>query len=232
VKTEDPAWTYEDLGILMGMLLPSLVVAALVGKAAGAFLPQKGVVTVLMQVCIYAGVMGSLFMLLRVRYGLDFWKAMAWNVPWRGMARTAMLGPTLAFSLALLAVYLDTPTEKMAIDDLLKDRRSMWAIGLAATTIGPLFEELLFRGFAQPLLVRSLGVIGGLVVTSLPFSLLHGPQYNWGWQRLLVLTLASIVFGLVRWWTGSTAASTLTHAAYNLTFMAGMIFQGDKLNRA
>jgi membrane protease YdiL (CAAX protease family) len=71
----------------------------------------------------------------------------------------------------------------------------------------------------------------GLLVTALPFSLLHGPQYNWSWQRLLVLTLASIAFGLIRHRTGSTAASSLTHAAYNLTFLAGMLMQGDLLKK-
>jgi membrane protease YdiL (CAAX protease family) len=73
------------------------------------------------------------------------------------------------------------------------------------------------------LFVRSLGLAGGLIATALPFSLLHGPQYNWNWQRLVILTLASIAFGYVRHKTGSTAASSLTHAAYNLTFMAGLI---------
>lgn len=227
---EPPVWNYEDLAILAGMVLPSLILAALAAKLLAAFLPQKGVVTAIVQILIYMGVTGSLYMLLKVRYGVDFWQAMAWRIPWRGMPWTALLGPALAFTMALLAVALNTPREGMAIDALLKDRASILAIGLAATTIGPLFEEIVFRGFAQPLFVRSLGLAGGLLATALPFSLLHGPQYNWNWQRLLILTLASIAFGIVRYRTASTAASTLTHGAYNLTFMAGIIFQGERLN--
>lgn len=230
-RDPEPVWSYEDLGIMLGAVLPSLLIAAVAAKLLSYVVPQKGVVTAVSQMLIYLGVAGSLSFLLRVRYGLDFWTAMAWRVPWRGMASTALLGPALALGMALIAVGLNTTRETMALDALTKDRWSMIAIGIAATTVGPVFEELIFRGFAQPLFVRSLGLVGGLVATALPFSLLHGPQYNWNWKLLLILTLASITFGFVRHRTGSTAASSLTHAAYNLTFMAGMILQGDALNR-
>ena len=224
-RDQNPVWTYEDLGIMLGAVLPALLIAAVAAKLLSFAVPQKGVVTALSQVLIYVGVAGSLRFLLRMRYGLDFWPAMAWRVPWQGMASTALLGPALALGMALIAVGLNTTRESMAIDALIKDRWSMIAIGIAATTAGPVFEEIMFRGFAQPLFVRSLGLLGGLVATALPFSLLHGPQYNWNWKLLLILTLASISFGYVRHRTGSTAASSLTHAAYNLTFMAGMIFR-------
>jgi membrane protease YdiL (CAAX protease family) len=220
-----PVWTYEDLGILLGAVLPCLVLSALAAKLIGLVVPQKGVVTALSQMLIYGGVTGSLYMILQKRYDLNFWEAMEWRVPWRRMALTALLGPALALAMAFLALALRTPQETMVLDSLMQDRLSIIAIGLAATTIGPVFEELIFRGFAQPLFVRSLGLAGGLLATALPFSLLHGPQYNWSWQRLLILTLASVAFGIVRHRTGSTAASSLMHAAYNLTFMAGLIFK-------
>ena len=215
-RDSEPVWNYEDLGILLGAVLPCLVVAALSAKLLSFVVPQKGVVTAVSQVLIYVGVIGSLYMMLKARYGLDFWAAMDWHVPWRHMALTALLGPTLALGMAILAFVLRTSHETMAIDSLMKDRWSVIAIGIAATTVGPVFEELMFRGFAQPLFVRSLGLMGGIVATAIPFALLHGPQYNWKWQLVLILALASIVFGIVRHKTGSTAASSLTHAAYNL----------------
>jgi membrane protease YdiL (CAAX protease family) len=217
------AWNYEDLGIVLGAVLPCLVVAAIIAKLLSYVVPQKGVVAAISQIVIYAGVLGCLYITLKLRHGVAFWTAMDWNIPWRRMALTALLGPGLALAMGLFSLLLRTPQEAMALDALLTDRASIIAIGLAATTIGPIFEELIFRGFAQPLFVRSLGLAGGLIATALPFSLLHGPQYNWNWQRLVILTLASIAFGYVRHKTGSTAASSLTHAAYNLTFMAGLI---------
>jgi membrane protease YdiL (CAAX protease family) len=228
---ESPLWTYEDLGLLLGAALPCLVVSALSAKLLGLFIPQKGVVAALSQVILYAGLLGCLRLILSWRRGLSFWPALHWRLPWQGMLLTGLLGPLLALTMGLLALLLGAKKETVAMDALLGDRWSVIAIGIAASTAGPVFEELVFRGFAQPLLVRSLGLAGGLLATALPFSLLHGPQYNWNWQRLLLLTLASAVFGLVRQRTGSTAASSLTHAAYNLTFLAGMIFQGDLIRK-
>jgi len=228
----DPVWNYEDLGILLGAVLPCLIVSAVAAKLLSFAIPQKGVVTAISQILIYVGVTGSLSFMLQARYGLPFWQAMEFRVPWRNMLLTGLLGPALALCMAMLALLLRTPQETMALDALMKDRWSIIAIGFAATTVGPIFEELIFRGFAQPLFVRSLGLPGGLLATALPFSLLHGPQYNWNWQLLVILTLASISFGIVRHRTGSTAASSLTHAAYNLTFMAGTIFRGDVLNNS
>ncbi len=228
---ESPLWTYEDLGILLGAALPCLVVSALSAKLLGFVIAQKGVVAALSQLLLYGGLLGCLYLVLSLRHGLSFWQALSWRVPWAGMLLTGLLGPALAVTLGLLALLLRARKETVAMDALLQDPWSILAIGIAASTAGPIFEELVFRGFAQPLFVRSLGLAGGLLATALPFSLLHGPQYNWNWQRLLLLTLASIVFGLVRQRTGSTAASSLTHAAYNLTFLAGMIFQGDLIKQ-
>ena len=102
-------------------------------------------------------------------------------------------------------------------------------VGFFATTLGPLAEELVFRGFLQPLMMRTFGTAAGIVLASLPFSLAHGPQYSWSWRHVLLLFLASVVFGVVRWRTGSTAASTLVHATYNLTFFTGFLLQRKDL---
>jgi hypothetical protein len=86
-------------------------------------------------------------------------------------------------------------------------------------------EELGFRGFLLPLMMRTFGTVGAVVLCSGLFVGLHGPQYAWSWQHLVLLMIASVVFCLVRIWTGSTAASTLVHATYNLTFFTGYLFQ-------
>lgn len=46
-------------------------------------------------------------------------------------------------------------------------------VALAAIVI-PFFEEVVFRGFLQPLLVQNLGDRGGVVLTALVFASLHG----------------------------------------------------------
>jgi membrane protease YdiL (CAAX protease family) len=112
---------------------------------------------------------------------------------------------------------------------LLRDRWSILLVGTFAVTLGPLAEELIFRGFLQPLAVRSFGQWAGITLASAPFALLHGPQYAWNWQHMLLLFLASFVFGYTRHRTGSTAASTVVHATYNLTFFVGYLAQRREL---
>ncbi|MGD0578165.1 MAG: CPBP family glutamic-type intramembrane protease, partial [Bryobacteraceae bacterium] len=68
-----------------------------------------------------------------------------------------------------------------------------------------------------------------ILSTSLLFAALHGPQYAWSWQHLLLLVLASAAFGVTRARWNSTGASTLVHAAYNMTFFIGFLLQGRTL---
>ena len=54
------------------------------------------------------------------------------------------------------------------------------------------------------------------------FALLHGPEYQWAWQQLLVVGLAGVAFGYVRYKTGSTTARrSLLHSAYNVMGFLG-----------
>ena len=95
--------------------------------------------------------------------------------------------------------------------------------------IGPVCEELAFRGFLMPLLVRSFGWVAGIIGAALPFALLHGDQYSWTWQYIVLVAFAGMVFGWVRYRTGSTMASALMHSTYNATFYAAYVIGGAKI---
>jgi len=49
-----------------------------------------------------------------------------------------------------------------------------------AITLGPLMEELFFRGFMYPILARRMGAFWGIILTALPFGLIHYAQYRPG----------------------------------------------------
>jgi uncharacterized protein len=220
-----PFWTYEDIGLMIGLVVPAMVMAMLSGWALKPFFPNKAIASVALQMVIYLVMLGGLAVMLRLKYHASFWPSMGWRLPWPRMFVTLLAGPLLAIAMAALGFALQAPRGGMLMDDLLQDRLSIFAIGFGATTFGPLCEEILFRGFAQPLLVRDVGPLPGILLCSLPFSLLHGPQYGWSWQHLVLLTTASMVFGWVRWRCDSTAASTLLHSAYNLTFFMALLTQ-------
>ena len=101
--------------------------------------------------------------------------------------------------------------------------------GILAVVVGPVAEELAFRGFLMPLLIRSLGAAGGIVLTGIIFGSIHGYEYQWSWQYMLLISLAGCVFGWAKYKTQSTLASALMHCTFNLTQFAALLWRSRTL---
>lgn len=232
-RREDfPPWSWTDAALLAGLTLPCLLLAMALSYGILLLLPghpSDALRAITAQFGAYALWFAALWLILKHRYDLAFWPSLAWRIPWPGMGLTLFIGPLLVVCVAVLGELLHTPLIENAVERLLRDRFSILLVGFFATTLGPLAEELIFRGFLQPLAMRSCGCWAGIALASLPFALLHGPQYSWNWQHVVLLFLASFVFGLVRWRTDSTAASALAHSTYNLTFFAAFLLQRKDL---
>jgi membrane protease YdiL (CAAX protease family) len=228
----EPFWSWRDALLLAALTVPCFALALALTHGVFLLLPRmpgEAVRVLAMQFAAYAFWFGALWLILRQRYQAPFWSSLGWRFPWPNMALTAILGPVLVIVVAVLGEALHTPVIDNAVARLLRDRWSILLVGAFAVTLGPLAEELIFRGFLQPLAVRSFGQWAGIALASAPFALLHGPQYAWNWQHVLLLFLASFVFGYTRHRTGSTAASTVVHATYNLTFFVGYLAQRREL---
>ncbi len=219
-RREYPFWTYEDLGLFIGSVIPVFLMAVL---AVQVFPLRGGAVrAMLYQSLIYALLLGVLYLLVAWRYQQPFWQSLGWTV-FRLPFLCAAVGPLLAITTSTLGVLLKAPPIPSPIEDLISDRRSLFVMMLFLTVFGPVFEELVFRGFLFPLLSRSVGPWPGIVLAATPFALVHGSQYQWHWQHLTVVGLAGVVFGIVRYKTGSTAAATLAHTGYNATLFVGFL---------
>jgi membrane protease YdiL (CAAX protease family) len=231
--TEDaqPFWSYQDLALFLAMGIPSLLLGAIVMQVVAGAVPaypdSKAAKLLPAQFLAYGFWFASLYLILRLRYGRPFWRSLGWFWPTGAgaVAKIALLGPIVALSVGLLGAILRTPEIEMPFKELLSDRFSIALVGFFAVTLGPLCEELAFRGFLLPLLLRGMRAPIAAVVAALPFALLHGPQYGWSWRHVLLITFAGTSFGWMRYKTGSTAAATLMHATYNFTFFAAFLFQ-------
>ena len=91
-----------------------------------------------------------------------------------------------------------------------------------AVLVQPLLEETVFRGFLQPLLVRSLGGVGGVAVTSLIFARLHGVE------ALLPLFALSLVLGWLQLRTQRITAAWVVHGQHNACTLALAIAVTDR----
>jgi membrane protease YdiL (CAAX protease family) len=96
-------------------------------------------------------------------------------------------------------------------------------------SVGPVFEEVVFRGFMQPLFARTFGAAAGVLLAALPFGLLHLQQYGFNWQQGLLITLAGAAFGWVRHRSGSTRTAAIMHAAYNSTVFLAVLANPKEL---
>jgi hypothetical protein len=104
----------------------------------------------------------------------------------------------------------DTPFDK-----LFENPRDAYLLAIMATTLGPLMEELFFRGFLYPVIARRWGAAWGVFLAALLFALMHMQQYGYSWGILVLIFGVGLVCGIVRAVTGSVAASFLVHAGYN-----------------
>lgn len=154
-----------------------------------------------------------LFVLVEGKYHVSFWQAIRWNWPrsqWKPLALGAATFVILVLLQSMLPLPKDTPFEHLFDRPL-----DAYLLAILAVSVGPLVEELFFRGFLYPALARRTGVAWGIVLTALPFALLHLPQYGWAWGAALIIFLVGVICGIVRAVTRSVAASFLVHVGYN-----------------
>lgn len=228
--TPEPAqqsvWTLEDLGLVLGSILPCLLLASLLVRLGRTIAPGLSSSDALMfQSWLYILLLSVLYLLAVKRHRQPMWKSLGWFAAFPGAWWCILLGPVLAITISAVGAALRAPLIPTPAEQLLEGKTSIIVVGIFVTLLGPAFEELLFRGFLQSLLRRFMRPAIAIALTALPFALLHGAGYQWSWQHLLLIFVAGCVFGLVRQRTGSTAASALTHMGYNLTLLSAFLAQ-------
>ncbi|MEJ7729686.1 MAG: type II CAAX endopeptidase family protein [Polyangiaceae bacterium] len=172
-----------------------------------------------MFVCQAAGIVGCLFLLLRV------------HAPERSIRDVIGARATHAAFLPLgvslgLAMYVPTGALYAAIerrwpepkdladpfvDALTSDSRAVQiSVALCAVVAAPVLEELFYRGALFSPLRRRSGALTVIVVTGVLFALAHLTP-----QKLLPLALLGVALGVLRSASGSIFPCVLTHATFN-----------------
>ncbi|MFB3827488.1 MAG: lysostaphin resistance A-like protein [Bryobacteraceae bacterium] len=230
-----PFWGYADLFLFLGLSLPSLVAGALLtgGLVRLLHIPVRNRLFEALpaQFLGYGILFGLLAVIFRLHYKRPFWQSLGWTDARFSTAKLILAGMAAAMAVALASVVLRTPDINSPMKEFLSSRSSLVLLVVFGTTLGPLCEELAFRGFVQPLLVRSLGAAPGVILAAVPFGLLHLQQYGWSWRHGLLITAAGASFGWMRHVTGSTRASAIMHMAYNCAFFLALVAQPDQFPR-
>jgi len=97
-----------------------------------------------------------------------------------------------------------------------------WFLAICGMSLVPVFEEMLFRGFLYPVLARRLGLVLAVILTAVPFVMIHVPQlidpkmaFKNSWGPILVISIIGFALTIVRAVKKSVAAGVLMHVAYN-----------------
>jgi uncharacterized protein len=219
-----PFWGYADVLLLAGLALPCMFLGwALVWVSVGVthLHPASGVKAVSAMLAGYILLFSALAVVFRVQYDRPFWRSLGWTSTRVPIIWCVVCGFMTTLLVGVTGWLIHTPPASGPLMEMMQDRTSLVLLAIFGTTAAPLFEELAFRGFLQPLLVRNLGAAGGIALASALFGGLHYSEYGDSWRSALLVAVAGVAFGCMRQWTGSTAAAAIMHASFNgLQFMA------------
>jgi membrane protease YdiL (CAAX protease family) len=109
--------------------------------------------------------------------------------------------------------------QHIPMEDFLKTPSAAVLTAIFAVSLGPLMEELFFRGFLYPVLARRWGLLAAISITSVAFGLVHGAQLAFSPGLVLIVFLVGLVLTLVRAKTGSVGSSFVVHVSYNSTLV-------------
>jgi membrane protease YdiL (CAAX protease family) len=174
-----------------------------------------------------------------------FLSGLRWNAS-AASAQLGLLGLAMGFVAQVVSQFIPHPKD-LPIEEMFHNPATIWFLAFFGVILGPLFEEVVFRGFLLPGIAHAVDYLriprdpdpmatlenhiawrsspansaGALTVssliTSLLFALIHAPQLGYTWAAVALLVCVSVVLCVVRIRTGSVAASTVVHGCYNLS---------------
>jgi membrane protease YdiL (CAAX protease family) len=229
-EPDRPFWGFAELFLIAALFIPAVLAGSFAVQAASGYLHIDSKLGFPLLIAEFIGY-GIVFIALRVlfaRHGRPLFESLGWiPQPFRPLD-LALLGLALALVVVVLGNLLGFPNVETPFDKLLNDALSRITIALFGITLGPVIEELLFRGFLQPVLVDSFGVLPGILATSVVFGGMHLMQNAFLWQSGVLITLVGFVLGVVRHVSGSTRASAITHVSYNAVPFLVLLVSGSK----
>ncbi len=223
----EPFWGYADLALVIGLLgVAGLVIGGAV-FALAAFYPGLRKDPTALIVPTNLACYLALYLIFRVvfasRYGMPVFASLGWRRTTQAAAIGGVIAAVpLAFLVNAIAYLLHTPKITTPFDDIAQRPVLLALVGAMAVTVAPLFEELFFRGFLQPLLSRTFGVVAGVLLTAILFGCLHAAEYQFVWQYVAAISLVGIALGVVRVVTNSIIPSTIMHGCYNASFVIAL----------
>ena len=233
------------VGFTHFLLLVYQVIFLMLGKTpvsthAGTLIVEHPKTQILMEAATYIATLTMAWLFFPLVWHRSFLD----GIQWRWAAARSQAGRLIGLGIllgALMQLVLNfvTPPKSLPINDFFLTPLDAWLLTFFGITAAPLFEEICFRGFLVPAFAIAYdwlslprtdearirwqttadlspdSLLFSAILTSVLFAAIHAPQVAHLWAPLLGLFSISLILTFVRVKTGSVAASTLVHAAYN-----------------
>lgn len=137
-----------------------------------------------------------------------------------GVAGYIALLPALAalmvLMLVLMGLFKYTPQKQAVVELFLKEKDTSFLLytSLFASVVGPVIEELFFRGFLYSAMKKHIGVLASILVTGVIFSVLHAHVAGF----LPIMALGMFLAYMYEK-TGTLVAPITIHITHNLSMV-------------
>lgn len=127
-----------------------------------------------------------------------------------------LLMPPLGAMLTELLAHGQTVTQN--VEELNRNASGNLRLPLAMVMVivGPLIEELLFRGVLFSALMRRFSAAGSIAISAVLFGIAHLEGLHFKWFALPNLMLLAAALAWLRWKSASLWPGVLAHSVYNL----------------
>lgn len=223
----EPFWDYFDLLLMLGLGFASLLLVNLLAGGWVYFHPKlKGDMTSLampVQYLAYGLLYLSFYIVFKFKYDRPVFRSLGFVKAQFNLTVAGVGGVLLAFGINIVASFIHTPKVDTPFDELMKTPLSIALLALTAIVAAPLAEELMFRGFLQPLFSRTFGTAFAIGLTAVLFGGLHAYEYQFAWQYVAAISIVGVALGLLRAKTNSIIPGTVMHGCFNAVSVFGLL---------
>ncbi len=225
-------WGLVDLiKIFVLIIFSELIISVFIGVLSGVFKlsPSTGFIVMTSTLLRSVFVLGYCLVYLRQKYGTT-----AADLGWNVSDPKALISTGIVAYLAMIPIYIlalvaltqvmqlfnYTPPVQAPVQMLLKEDSQRILLGMTFLVgiAGPFFEEILFRGILYRVIRDYVGVMRGMLITSILFAGIHAHLAAFFPILLLGLTLNYLYEK-----THSILPGAIMHAMHN-TLMIGAAF--------
>lgn len=130
---------------------------------------------------------------------------------------------------AVVGQYFPEPQETPFHKVLRSSFTARIAVGIFAVLSAPIVEEVVYRGVMYPAFARRIGRIGGILVVSALFLVVHADQYAGEPAIMIPLGSLSIMLTALRAYSGSLLPSFALHLVFNAVQVAAILAGGPDM---